>query len=129
VQKPHPPIFFSGLKDPKRSASRIAKYNLSGWIGHELDELGSSSSFDTLEVCSMIWFVITDQDTDQTPQGKGTNLLAGTAAQVTDNLKRLSEAGLTMLLIWPPFTDVPVAKTMDDLKRLKDEIMPKVDAT
>ena len=33
VQKPHPPIFFSGLKDPKRSASRIAKYGLSGWIG------------------------------------------------------------------------------------------------
>ena len=33
VQKPHPPIFFSGLKDPKRSANRIAKYGLSGWIG------------------------------------------------------------------------------------------------
>jgi alkanesulfonate monooxygenase SsuD/methylene tetrahydromethanopterin reductase-like flavin-dependent oxidoreductase (luciferase family) len=33
VQKPHPPIFFSGLKDSKRSASRIAKYGLSGWIG------------------------------------------------------------------------------------------------
>ena len=25
VQKPHPPIYFSGLKDPKRSAKRIAK--------------------------------------------------------------------------------------------------------
>ena len=33
VQKPHPPIYFSGLKDPKRSASRIAKYDLAGWIG------------------------------------------------------------------------------------------------
>jgi alkanesulfonate monooxygenase SsuD/methylene tetrahydromethanopterin reductase-like flavin-dependent oxidoreductase (luciferase family) len=33
AQKPHPPIFFSGLKDPKRSASRIAEYGLSGWIG------------------------------------------------------------------------------------------------
>ena len=33
VQQPHPPIFFSGLKDPKRSASRIAKYGLAGWIG------------------------------------------------------------------------------------------------
>jgi alkanesulfonate monooxygenase SsuD/methylene tetrahydromethanopterin reductase-like flavin-dependent oxidoreductase (luciferase family) len=33
LQKPHPPIFFSGLKDPKRSANRIAKYNLSGWTG------------------------------------------------------------------------------------------------
>ena len=36
----------------------------------------------------MIWFVITDEETDQTPQGKGSNLLAGTAAQITDNLKR-----------------------------------------
>ena len=58
LQDPHPPIFFSGLKDPKRSASRIAKYDLSGWIGiqdtptelqdwrgairRELDELGSA---------------------------------------------------------------------------------------
>ena len=33
VQKPHPPMFFSGLKDPKRSASRIAKYGMAGWIG------------------------------------------------------------------------------------------------
>ena len=33
VQKPHPPIFFSGLKDPARSASRISRYGLSGWIG------------------------------------------------------------------------------------------------
>src|SRR3712207_7589890 len=33
LQKPHPPIYFSGLKDPKRSANRVGKYNLSGWIG------------------------------------------------------------------------------------------------
>ena len=33
IQKPHPPIYFSGLKDPKRSAKRVAKYNLAGWIG------------------------------------------------------------------------------------------------
>ena len=33
VQKPHPPIYFSGLKDPARSASRISKYDLAGWIG------------------------------------------------------------------------------------------------
>ena len=46
----------------------------------------------------MIWFVITDDETDQTPAGKGTNLLAGTAAQITDNLKRYKEAGLTMPL-------------------------------
>jgi hypothetical protein len=32
-----------------------------------------------------------------------------------------------MPLIWPPFQDVPVAKTLDDLKRLREEIMPQVD--
>jgi hypothetical protein len=31
-------------------------------------------------------------------------------------------------LLWPPFRDVPTAKTMDDLKRLAEEIMPKVNA-
>jgi alkanesulfonate monooxygenase SsuD/methylene tetrahydromethanopterin reductase-like flavin-dependent oxidoreductase (luciferase family) len=144
VQKPHPPIFFSGLKDPKRSAKRIATYDLAGWIGiqdtpdelaqwrgeiaRELEELGSSRTIDDLEICSMIWFVITDDETDQTPQGKGTNLLAGTASQITDTLKRYREVGLTMPLIWPPFQDVPVAKTLDDLKRLREEIMPKVEA-
>jgi hypothetical protein len=76
----------------------------------------------------MIWFVITEEETDQTPRGKATNLLAGTAAQITDTLKRYEEAGLTMPLLWPPFQDVPVAKTLDDLKRLKEEIMPKVAA-
>lgn len=76
----------------------------------------------------MIWFVITDEETDQTDQGKGSNLLVGTVAQITDNLKRYKEAGLTMPLIWPPFKDVPVAKTLDDLKRLKEEIMPQVEA-
>jgi FMNH2-dependent dimethyl sulfone monooxygenase len=90
--------------------------------------MGSSQSIDDLDICSMIWFVITDEETDQTPQGKATNLLVGTAAQITDNLKRLKEAGLSMPLIWPPFQDVPVSKTLDDLKRLKEEIMPQVDA-
>ncbi len=75
----------------------------------------------------MLWFVITGQETDQTPRGKGSNLLAGTAQQITDRLKRYKEAGLTMPLLWPPFQDVPVAKTLDDLKQLKEEIMPKVD--
>ena len=145
LQTPHPPIYFSGLKDPKRSASRIAKYGLSGWIGiqdtpeeitkwkgeiqRELGELGSVRSLDDgFDMCSMIWFVITDEPTDQTPNGKLSNLMAGTAAQITDNLKRYKEAGLTMPLLWPPFADVPVSKTLDDLKRLKEEIMPKVDA-
>ena len=55
--------------------------------------------------------------------------MVGTAGQITDRLKRYKEAGLTMPLIWPPFTDVPVSKTLDDLKRLKEEILPKVEAS
>ncbi len=144
VQDPHPPIFFSGLKDPKRSANRIAKYNLSGWIGiqdapeelagwrapiqRELEELGQPDAMDDLELCSMYWFVITDEESDQSNLGKGSNILIGTESQITDNLKRLREVGLTMPLIWPPFTDVPVSKTLDDLKRLNNEILPKVNA-
>jgi alkanesulfonate monooxygenase SsuD/methylene tetrahydromethanopterin reductase-like flavin-dependent oxidoreductase (luciferase family) len=144
VQSP-PPIYFSGLKDPKRSAARIAKYGLAGWIGiqdtpeeivkwkgeiqRELGELGSTRSLDDgFDMCSMIWFVITDEATDQTPNGKLSNLLVGTADQITENLKRYSEAGMNMPLLWPPFTDVPVSKTLDDLKRLTEEIMPKVNA-
>jgi alkanesulfonate monooxygenase SsuD/methylene tetrahydromethanopterin reductase-like flavin-dependent oxidoreductase (luciferase family) len=144
VQNPHPPIFFSGLKDAKRSARRIAKYNLSGWIGiqdspeelqgwtsaiqRELEALGSGRSVSDLEICSMLWFVITDEEADQSDQGKGSNLLVGTAAQITDILKRYQDAGLTMPLLWPPFQGVPVAKTLDDMKRLREEILPKVDA-
>jgi FMNH2-dependent dimethyl sulfone monooxygenase len=144
VQDPHPPIFMSGLKDPKRSADRIAKYNLAGWIGiqdrpeelaewrsamaRELDELDGPHSVDDLEICSMCWFVITDEKSDQSNLGKGSNLLIGTAQQIADNLKAMKEAGLTMPLIWPPFSDVPVSKTLDDLKQLKEEIMPQVDA-
>jgi len=147
VQKPRPPIFFSGLKDPKRSANRIAKYGLNGWIGiqdtpeeltqwrgpiqRELEELGKPHAMDNLELCSMYWFLITDEETDQTPAGKASNVLIGTAAQITDNLKRLKEAGLTMPLLWPPFqsiVDVPVSKTLDDLKQLNDEILPQVNA-
>lgn len=144
VQKPHPPIFFSGLKDPALSAKRVAKYDLAGWIGiqdtpnelekwrgaiqQELQNLDTGRSIDDLEISSMIWFTITDEKTDQTDQGKASNLLVGTAAQITDNLKRYREAGLTMPMLWPPFQGVPVSKTIDDLKRLKEEIMPKVEA-
>jgi alkanesulfonate monooxygenase SsuD/methylene tetrahydromethanopterin reductase-like flavin-dependent oxidoreductase (luciferase family) len=142
LQKPHPPIYFSGLRDPKRSANRVAKYDLAGWIGiqdtprelsewrtaiaRELEELGRS--IDDLEMSSMIWFTITDEETDQTDNGKASNILVGTAGQITDMLKRYQEAGLTMPLLWPPFAEVPVSKTLDDLKRLKEEIMPKVEA-
>lgn len=144
LQDPHPPIYFSGLKDPKRSATRIAKYGLSGWIGiqdtpeelgnwraaiaRELEELGDTESMDRLDLCSMIWFVITDEPTDQSDNRKLTNLLVGTADQITDRLKEYKEAGMDMPLLWPPFSDVPVSKTLDDLKRLKHDIMPKVDA-
>jgi hypothetical protein len=76
----------------------------------------------------MLWFVITPVDMDQTPAGKVTNLMVGSAGQITDMLKRYKEAGLTMPMMWPPFADVPTAKTLDDLKTLKNEIMPKVDA-
>lgn len=146
VQSPHPPIYFSGLKDPKRSASRIAKYGLSGWIGiqdtpeeitrwkteiqRELEEMGSDRSLNEgFDMCSMIWFTITDEPTDQTPNGKLSNLLVGTADQITDNLKRYKEAGMDMPLLWPPFAGVPVSKTLDDLKRLALDIMPKVNAS
>ncbi|HEY3478872.1 MAG TPA: hypothetical protein VGL02_08220, partial [Streptomyces sp.] len=76
----------------------------------------------------MIWFVITDEDMDQSFLGKGTNLLVGSERQITDQLKRYQEAGLTMPFLWPPFADVPVAKTLDDMKRLKEEILPKIEA-
>ncbi|GAA2849011.1 LLM class flavin-dependent oxidoreductase [Pseudonocardia halophobica] len=145
LQQPGPPIFFSGLKDPRRSALRISRYNLSGWIGiqdspedikrwrgeieRELGELDTERSVDDLEICSMLWTTITETETDQAPNGRLTNLMVGTAAQITDNLKRYKEAGLTMPLIWPPFADVPVSKTLDDLKCLREEILPKVEAS
>jgi alkanesulfonate monooxygenase SsuD/methylene tetrahydromethanopterin reductase-like flavin-dependent oxidoreductase (luciferase family) len=143
LQPGGPPIYFSGLKDPARSAKRIAKYGLQGWIGiqdspedikrwkgemeRELNELGRTFP-DNFDMCSMIWFVITDEAIDQTPAGKATNLLAGSAQQIEDILKRYKEAGLTMPFLWPPFRDVPTSKTLDDLKRLTEEIMPKVNA-
>ncbi|MBA4020908.1 MAG: LLM class flavin-dependent oxidoreductase [Gordonia sp.] len=144
LQQPHPPIYFSGLKDAKRAAKRVAKYGLDGWIGiqdspqeiaewrkgiqNELDALDTSRTIDDLDIASMIWTVITDVDMDQTPAGKASNLLVGSEAQVTDMLKRYREAGLTKLLLWPPFADVPTPKTMDDMKRLKNDILPKIEA-
>jgi hypothetical protein len=142
VHKPYPPIYFSGLKDPKRSANRVAKYGLAGWIGiqdtpreltewrtaiaEELDALGKS--IDDLDMCSMIWFTITDEPQDMTDNGKASNILVGTAEQITEMLIAYKKAGLTMPLLWPPFRDVPVSKTLEDLRRLKEEIMPAVEA-
>ena len=65
---------------------------------------------------------------DQTPNGKLSNLLVGTADQITDNLKRYKDAGMDMPLLWPPFQGVEVSKTIDDMKRLVNDIMPKVNA-
>lgn len=139
------PIFFSGLKDPARAAKRVSKYDLKGWIGiqdspediatwrggieRELEEIGSQRKIGDLEISSMIWTVITDVDLDDSPAGKVTNLLAGSERQITDKLKAYKEAGMTMPMFWPPFADVPVSKTLDDLKRIKNDIMPKVEAS
>jgi alkanesulfonate monooxygenase SsuD/methylene tetrahydromethanopterin reductase-like flavin-dependent oxidoreductase (luciferase family) len=145
LQQPRPPIFMSGLKDPLRSARRITKYDLDGWIGiqdspeglakwltaidEQFEEIGSPKRSKDLEICSMIWTVITDEEVDQTVNGVASNLLVGTEKQLTDRLKAYREAGMTMPLIWPPFTDVPTSKTLDDLKRIKNDIMPKVEAS
>ncbi|WHU47388.1 LLM class flavin-dependent oxidoreductase [Gordonia sp. L191] len=144
LQAPRPPMYFSGLKDAKRAAKRVATYGLDGWIGiqdspeeiaqwragiaGELSELDTDRSIDDLDIATMIWTVITDVDMDQTPAGKASNLLVGSERQVTDMLKRYREAGLTTLLLWPPFADVPTAKTMDDMKRLKNDILPTIEA-
>jgi len=142
VQKPHPPIFFGGLGVPKIAAKRVAKYGLAGWIGiqdtpddikkwrsaikEELEQLGTPRSIDDLEIVSMLFFDITMDKTDQTLRGKLTPSMTGTAQQITDNLKRYKEAGLTLPLLWPPFSGVPTAKTKVDLRRLKEDILPKI---
>jgi hypothetical protein len=36
------------------------------------------------------------------------------------------DAGLTMPLLWPPFSGTPTAKTLVDLRRLVHDILPKV---
>ncbi len=142
VQKPRPPMFYGGLGIPKIAASRISKYGLEGWIGimdtpdaiatwreaigKELDAVGNSGALDTLEISSMLPFEITREPTDQSDQGKLTPTLVGTAEQITENLKRYKDAGLTMPLLWPPFSGTPTAKTIVDMRRLVEEILPKV---
>ncbi len=142
VQKPSPPIFFGGLHKPKVAARRIVKYGLAGLIGiqdspdditvwrsaikAELENIDGSPSIDDIEISRMLWFAITDEDTDQTPRGKMSNCMVGSARQITDNLKRYHDAGLTLLLLWPPFSGVPTEKTMADLRVLKEDILPKV---
>lgn len=145
VQKPHPPIYFGGMLKPEVAAQRITQYGLKGWIGThdtpediaswrtaiaaEFDKVDTTRTIDDLTMCTMTPFAITEEKVDQTPRGKLTPTLFGTEQQITDNLKRFKEAGLGMPILWPPFSDVPTAKTMDDLKRLKYDIMPKVEDT
>ena len=109
VQKPRPPMFFGGLGRPDLAAARVSKYGLEGWIGimdtpeaiatwrtaikDELEKLGSAHSIDDIEISSMLPFEITRDKTDQTPRGKLTPTLVGTAEQITDNLKRYRMPG------------------------------------
>jgi alkanesulfonate monooxygenase SsuD/methylene tetrahydromethanopterin reductase-like flavin-dependent oxidoreductase (luciferase family) len=142
VQKPRPPMYFSGLVNPETSAKRVAKYGLDGWIGimdtpeaiaewrtaihEELDKIGSGEVINTLEFSSMMPFEITAEETDQTPAGKLTPTMVGTAAQITDNLGRYKEAGMTMPMLWPPFSGTSTEKTIEDLHCLKEDIMPNI---
>ena len=57
-------------------------------IKDELEKLGSGHAIDDIEISSMLPFEITRDKTDQTPRGKLTPTLVGTAEQITDNLKR-----------------------------------------
>ena len=84
------------------------------------------ASIDDLEISSMLFFDITSEKTDQTPNGKLTPSMTGTPQQLIDNLKRYQDAGLTLPLLWPPFRGVPTAKTIVDLRRLKEDILPKI---
>ena len=135
-------MFFGGLGNPKLAATRVAKYGLEGWIGimdtpeaiatwrtgikDELATIGNMQAIDALEITSMLPFEITRDKTDQTSRGKLTPTLVGTADQITDNLKRYRDAGLTMPLLWPPFSGTPTAKTLVDMRRLVHDILPKV---
>lgn len=142
VQKPRPPMYFSGLVNPVTSAKRVAKYGLEGWIGimdtpqaianwraaihEELDKIGSGDAINSLEISSMMPFEITAEETDQTENGKLTPTMVGTAQQITDNLIKYKEAGMTMPMLWPPFAGTPTAKTINDLRQLKEDIMPQI---
>ena len=88
--------------------------------------IGSGDAINTLAISSMMPFEITSEETDQSPNGKLTPTMVGTAAQITENLVRYKEAGMTMPMLWPPFAGTPTAKTIDDLRQLKEDIMPQV---
>ena len=95
-------------------------------IKDELEKLGSEHTIDDIEISSMLPFEITRDKTDQTPRGKLTPTLVGTAEQITNNLKRYRDAGLTMPLLWPPFSQwTPTAKTIGDMRQLVHDISSK----
>ena len=95
-----------------------------GAIQAELDKLDTDHSMDDLEISSMIWFVITDTETDQSTWARAATCSPAPQDR-SPTCSNYRDAGLTMPMLWPPFADVPVSKTMDDMKQL-EEIMPKV---
>jgi len=52
--------------------------------------------------------------------------MVGTADRITDNLGRYKEVGMTMPRLWPPFSGAPTEKTIDGLRQLKEDTLPKV---
>ena len=62
------------MENTPDTPEEIARWK--GEIQRELQELGSDRSLDSgFDMCSMIWFTITDEPTDQTPNGKLSNLI------------------------------------------------------
>lgn len=143
LQKPRPPMYMSGMNRTDIAAKRLAKYGMEGWIGimntpasikqwrsamaEELDKIEGSYSIDNLEISSMLPFEITSEETDQTDAGILTPNMVGTAEQITENLIKYKDAGLTMPMLWPPFAGTPSSKTIDDMHQLKQEIMPNIE--
>ena len=143
LQKPRPPMFIAGLGKPELAASRVAKYGLEGWIGimdtpdvittwrsaikGEFEKLGQRA-FDRRardhRACCRLRSRATRPTRRHAASSRPT--LVGTAQQLTDNLKRYRDAGLTMPFLWPPFSGTPTAKTIVDMRRLVDDILPKV---
>ena len=145
VQKPHPPIYFSGLKDPRRSALRIAKYGLAGWIGIQdtPDEHRAVARRDPAGARGARHLPLgrrprhlqhalvrhhrpgdRSEPERQAHQPDGGNRRADHRQPQALQGGRADDAAALAAV-----PDVPVSKTLDDLKRLKEEIMPKVDAT
>ena len=50
--------------------------------------------------------------------------MTGTPQRLIDNLKRYRGAGLTIPLLWPPFTGIPTTSTIVDLRRPREDILP-----